>query len=128
VYQKEQIKQSENQDQRRSFFMTKNEIYEQEKSKLTDIFKDVEPSKRQLVEGLVEDAAFLYAESYFLRQSLGITGMVKVHPDYPDIQKPIETSRQYLKNVNSYAVIIKTLNGVLSRNMLEPDDDLEEFQ
>jgi regulator of replication initiation timing len=108
--------------------MTKQDVYQKELAKLTEIFKDVEPSKRQLVEGLIEDTAFLYAESHDLRQSLGLTGMVKVHPQHPDIQKAVESARQYLKNVNSYAVIIKTLNGVLSKNMLEEDDELDEFE
>jgi hypothetical protein len=54
--------------------------------------------------------------------------MVKVHPSHPEIQKPIEAARQYLKNVNSYAVVIKTLNGVLNRNMIEEEDELGEFE
>jgi hypothetical protein len=108
--------------------MTKQDVYQKELAKLIEIFTEVETSKRKLVEGLIEDAAFLYAESYDLRQSLGLTGMVKVHPQHPDIQKSVESARQYLKNVNSYAVIIKTLNGVLSKNMLEEDDELDEFE
>jgi regulator of replication initiation timing len=109
--------------------MTKSEAYKKELEKLETIFKDVEPAKRQLVEGLIEDAAFLKAENFALRQSLEQTGMIKVHPSHPDIQKPIEAARQYLKNVNSYAVVIKTLNGVLNKSMTDPDEDeLEEFE
>jgi len=107
----------------------KQDVYQAELDKLTITFKDIEEPKRQLVEGLILDAAFLFAENYTLRQSLAETGMVKVHPNYPDIQKPVESSRQYLKNVNSYAVIIKTLNGVLSKNPLDDGDDgLDEFE
>jgi hypothetical protein len=81
------------------------------------------------VEGLIQDAAFLKAENFGLRQSLEKTGMIKIHPQYPDIQKPIESARQYLKNVNSYAVVIKTLNGVLNKSMIDSDEDeLEEFE
>jgi hypothetical protein len=95
--------------------------------KLREIFADVEPSKAKLVQGLIEDAAFLLAENYELKKSITATGMVKIHPQHPEIQKPIEAAKQYLKNINSYAVIIKTLNGVLNKSAIEEDDELEEF-
>lgn len=108
--------------------MQKSEIFRQELSKLTEIFKDVESSKRQLVEGLLEDAAFLKAENDILKKVIDKTGMVKVHPEYPDLQKPTEAGKQYLKNINSYSVVIKTLNGVLNKNLIEEDDDLSDFE
>ena len=108
--------------------MSKSEEYAKELAKLTEIFKDVEDSRRKLVEGLIEDAAFLKAENYILKQQITETGMVKIHPQNPEIQKPIETAKQYLKNINSYSVVIKTLNGVLMKNIIEDDDDLDEFE
>lgn len=108
--------------------MSKAEVYQKELEKLTDIFKGVEPSKAQLVQGLIEDAAFLRAESYALRLTIAETGMVKTHPRHPEIQKPIEAAKQYLKNVNSYAVVIKTLNGVLNKSVIEDEDELSEFE
>jgi len=107
--------------------MSKRAVYEKEKKKLTEIFSEVEESKRKLVEGLIEDACFLKSENYQLKSSLSETGMVLFHPSRKELQKPIEAARQYLKNVNSYAVIIKTLNGVLSKNILDDDDELDEF-
>jgi len=102
---------------------SKSAVYVQEREKLSKIFETVEESKRQLVEGLIEDAAFLKAENIELRQSLEGTGMVLIHPTDPSKQKPVESSRQYLKNVNSYAVIIKTLNGILSKHVIDDDDE-----
>lgn len=107
--------------------MSKIEIYQTELAKLTEIFNDVDESKRKLVEGLIEDAAFLKAENYVLKQSIEKTGMVKIHPDHPDLQKPIETGKQYLRNINSYSVVIKTLNGVLMKNTVEGEDAFDEF-
>lgn len=108
--------------------MGKSEILRKEQIKLVEIFKDVEPVKAQLVAGLIEDAAFLYAENKVLREIMADKGMIKIHPTNPDLQKPTEAAKQYLKNTNSYAVIIKTLNGVLSKNILDPDDGLEEYE
>ena len=108
--------------------MSKREVYQKELEKLNELFKDVEEQKQKLVEGLIEDAAFLFAENIVLKQSLAKSGMVKVHPEHPNIQKPTEAAKQYLKNVNSYAVIIKTLNSVLSKGILDDYDDLSEFE
>ena len=108
--------------------MSKSDVLQKERDKLTAIFADVEPSKRQLVEGLIEDAAFLAAENHELRERLRLTGMVKVHPQHPEIQKPVEAGRQYRQNVMAYAVVIKALNGVLTKNLLDEDEnELEEF-
>ena len=107
--------------------MSKDEVYQKEREKLTKIFADAEPSKAQLVEGLIEDAAFLMAESHSLRETIAGTGMVKVHPQHSELQKSTEAAKQYLKNVNSYAVVIKTLNGILNKSLIEEGDDLDEF-
>lgn len=108
--------------------MPKKAVYDKEHSKLLEIFQDVDESKRKLVEGLIEDAAFLKAENHELKLTLSELGMVTFHPTQKHLQKPIEAAKQYLKNVNSYSVIIKTLNGVLSKNVIEDDDDLSDFE
>lgn len=108
--------------------MGKYDVYQKELNKLQEIFADVDPPKAQLVQGLIEDAAFLLSENHVLKESISKTGMVKIHPEHPDIQKPTEAAKQYLKNVNSYAVVIKTLNGVLSKNLFEPEDDMGEYE
>jgi hypothetical protein len=107
--------------------MSKRQIYQQELAKLNEIFADVDISKRKLVEGLIEDAAFLKAENWVLKEEIAKTGMVKIHPVHPDMQKPIETGKQYLKNINSYSVVIRTLNGVLNKNILEDEEELSDY-
>ena len=106
----------------------KKDVYEKERSKFTEIFQEVEPpNKAKLVEVLIEDAAFLASENFVLRGAIEKTGTVQIHPTNPTLQRPVEAAKQYLKNLNSYAVVIKTLNGVLMRNAIEGDDDFEEF-
>lgn len=105
----------------------KTDIYHQEREKLREIFGSVDPAKAKLVDGLIEEAAFLKAQNEALRESLAETGMVKIHPTHKDIQKPVETARQYRQNLNSYAVVIKTLNGVLHKDAVEEDDDFDNF-
>jgi regulator of replication initiation timing len=109
--------------------LTKQDVYQQEFDKLTAIFQEVEEPKRKLIEGLVEEAAFLKAENYDLKKLIEQTGMRKVHPQRPDMQKQIPSAAQYLKNLNSYAIVIKTLNGILSKNIIDEDDEeLEDYE
>ncbi len=107
--------------------VNREELYKQELAKLEKLFKDVEPKKTELTEGLRQDAAFLLAENAMLKEVMRETGMIKFHPEYPEIQKPTEAAKQYLKNVNSYAVVIKTLNGILSKDLAEGDDEFAKF-
>lgn len=98
-----------------------------ELDKLKDIFEKVDPSKKKLVEKLIHDAAFLAEQNENLRAIIETVGMVKVHPEKPELQKSTEAGKQYLKNLQAYAIVIKTLNSVLSKNTVEDDDDYDRF-
>jgi regulator of replication initiation timing len=107
--------------------MIKDDDFQKELMKLTDLFKEVDPGKVKLAEGLIEDAAFLRVQNKKLKQQMVETGMVRIHPQNPFMQKPVETAKQYLKNVNSYAVIIKALNGILQMDIPDEEDDFEKW-
>ncbi|WP_416149494.1 hypothetical protein ACM26V_00395 [Salipaludibacillus sp. HK11] len=108
--------------------MPKRAVYEEELEKLTKIFEEVEDSKRKMVEGLIEDAAFLKSENKILKDSMADTGMVEINPKNPSRQRTVESAKQYLRNINSYSVVIKTLNGVLNKNTIEDEDDLSDYE
>lgn len=108
--------------------MTKKEAYMKELNKLTEIFNDVDESYKKLVEGLIQDAAFLYSENYILKQTLDQTGMIKIHPDNPSLQKPLPVAKEYRQNLNSYSIVIKSLSNILQRKIDDEDDDMNEFE
>jgi regulator of replication initiation timing len=107
--------------------MTKGQVYKAEFEKLREIFKDVEEGKRKLVEGLIQDAAFLFAKNYVLRELLNSTGFIKVHPQNKELQKAVPAAKEYRQNLNSYSVIIKTLNSILQK-VESDDDDMSEYE
>lgn len=108
--------------------MEKQDVYQRELEKLTKLFKDVDESNKKLVEGLIQDAAFLFAENYVLKNLLDKTGMVKVHADNPSMQKPVPAAKEYRQNLNSYSVVIKTLYGILAKKIDDDDDDMGDFE
>lgn len=96
---------------------------------LAEIFENVEEDKKTLVEGLMQEDAFLYVENRKLRELMNEHGMLKVNPNNAAQQKQTEAAKQYLKNINSYSVVVKTLNSILDKNMKDEDDeDMTEFE
>jgi len=107
--------------------MEKSQVYEREYKKLTEILKDVDENKRKLIEGLIQDASFLYAENYELRNIIEKTGMIKIHPTNFNLQKQTESGKQYLKNINSYSTVIRTLNSILANNTPDQEDAFDKW-
>ncbi len=98
-----------------------------ELEKLKEIFQKVDPDKQKLVENLLCDAAFLSEQNEELRKAIAQTGMVKFHPTNPNLQKPTEAAKQYLRNLQTYSVVIKTLNNIFTKNSIEEEDAFEQF-
>lgn len=98
-----------------------------ELEKLKSIFEKVDPNKQKLVEKLIQEAAFLADQNDRLRTLLQETGMIKIHPNNPTLQKSTEASKQYLKNLQAYSVVIKTLSQVLTKSTIEDEDEFENF-
>lgn len=99
-----------------------------ELDKLISIFEKVDPEKQKLVEKTIEHTVFLSDELDRLREQIKKTGgMVRVHPDNPNLQKQTEVGKQYLKTLQAYSLLIKTLNSVLNKNAVDDDDDFDKF-
>lgn len=105
----------------------KMEVYQEEYEKLSKIFENVDDDKKQLAEGLIRDAAFLYADNTELIETMRKTGSVRIHPDNPCRQKVTEASKQFLRNENTYSTVIKTLNSILNHNAIEEEDPFEKW-
>lgn len=107
--------------------MMKIELIQKERERLVNLFNDVDDAKRELIDGLINQAAFLAVENAMLQETMIETGMIKVHPVHKEMQKPIEAAKQYRQNANTYAVIIKTLNGILTKDAAGGDDPFDEW-
>jgi carbon monoxide dehydrogenase subunit G len=55
--------------------------------------------------------------------------MVRFHPQRPEIQKPTEAAKQFLKNANTYAVLIGKLDRIRTRSDdLDDDEELGNYE
>lgn len=107
--------------------LNKMQVYQQEYVKLTEIFKDVEESKRKLVEGLIQETAYLKGELFDMKNILVETGMIRINPANKAMQKTIPIANEYRRTVNIYALNIKVLNSILMKNTIEAEDPFDEW-
>lgn len=102
--------------------------YSKEFEKLSALFSNVDESKRQLVAGLIESAAFLYAENKCLASVLAKTGSVRINPKNPQQQRPVEAAKQYRSNLDTYSSVVGRLSRILDAQELEDEDDMSEYE
>ena len=89
---------------------------------LLKIFDQIDDSKG-IIRAMIDDVVFLEERLKELRK----LPFIKVHPDYPDIQKPTAAAKQYKELLQQYNNCIKILTGVLRKDAPEEDSPLRAF-
>ena len=108
--------------------MDKEDVIQKEKNKLSKIFENVEENKKLLAENTIEQTANLTGELFELYKNIKDNKSVIVSNKNPSHQLITESAKLWNKYLNTYAVLIKTLNGILEKNVIEANDDYEEFE
>lgn len=96
-----------------------------EYDRLLSLFKDVDETKTKLVDELLRKAAFLKVELDGLEKEIRKIGVVQKSSKGNYRQSvPYKT---FLQSLGTYQAIIKTLNSVLGRDVIDEDDEFDEF-
>lgn len=101
-----------------------NEKTRIEYERLLELFKDVDEAKRKLVDELLKKAAFLKTQLDALEEEIRTHGSMKV------VKGQYEVSVAYKTFLSSFAIYqhaIKTLNSIMGKNMIDEDDEFDEF-
>lgn len=96
-----------------------------EYERLKSLFKSVDQTKADLVDNLLNEAAFMKIQLSNLRLKIQTHGAIQF--SNKGGQRQTEAAKYYTKLVNSYGTIIKTLNSIMGQNILEEDDEFDEF-
>jgi pimeloyl-CoA synthetase len=96
-----------------------------EYDRLKELFTNVDETKSELVDNLIQQAAFMKVELDRLQDQIERYGSVQVSTK--GAQRQTEAAKYYTKLVNSYGTVIKTLNSILGKNVDEGDDAFDEF-
>ena len=99
----------------------------QEYLRIAELFKDVDEKQLALVEGAILEAARLRVQLNHLNEIVEKTGLLKIHPENPTIQKELPVSKLLPKIRANYTNIIFKLSKVLGLNFDEDDLGLDEY-
>ena len=96
-----------------------------EYERLLSLFKDVDEAKTKLVDELLKKAAFLKVELDGLEKEIRIVGAIQKSSKGNYRQSvPYKT---FLTSFTVYQTAIKTLNSIMGRNVIDEDDEFDEF-
>lgn len=104
--------------------MNKTEI-NKEYEHLKSLFKDVDESKVSLVDELLKQTAFLTVELRGMSKTISKEGALQ-YSNKGNVRES-QTYKTYLKSLGVYQGIIKTLNTIAGKNVIDEDDDFDEF-
>ncbi|MFA7105695.1 MAG: hypothetical protein WC154_00190 [Candidatus Izemoplasmatales bacterium] len=96
-----------------------------EYERLISLFSLVDDTKKELVDNLIYQAAFMKVELDKLQEQITKYGAVQISSK--GAQRQTEAAKYYTKMVNSYGTVIKTLNTILGTHVDEGDDAFDEF-
>jgi len=96
-----------------------------EYKRLKSLFSLVDESKKELVDTLIHQAAFMKVELDKLQGQIRKFGAVQISTK--GSQRQTEAAKYYTKLVNSYGTVIKTLNTILGTQVDDGEDAFDEF-
>ena len=105
--------------------MSKIKDVQIEYDRLRSLFSSVDPTKAELVDNLINEAAFMRVQLENLQLQIKKYGAVQISSK--GSQRQTEAAKFYTKLVNSYGTVIKTLNTIMGKNMIDDDDEFDEF-
>jgi regulator of replication initiation timing len=93
--------------------------------RLKSLFDSVDQAKAELVDNLLNEAAFMKVQLSNLRTHIQTHGAIQFSTK--GAQRQTEAAKYYTKLVNSYGTVIKTLNTILGTQVDDGDDAFDEF-
>lgn len=101
---------------------------QKEYERIKALFNGCDENQLKLLEGTIWEAARLRVELDDLHNLVKKTGLIKIHPDNPSMQKELPVSKLIVKARANYLNYIAKLSNILGKNIDEEDDDLDEFE
>ena len=96
-----------------------------EYERLKALFTNVDESKTELVDELLKKASFLKCELENLESLVRKYGSTQ-RSNKGNVRESIYY-KTYLSSLNVYQGIIKTLNTIMGKNIVDEDDEFDEF-
>lgn len=105
--------------------MAKIKCVHDEYIRLKKLFDAVDPAKAELVDELLKKASFLKVELDRLEEQVKKYGSVQTSTK--GNQRVSVCYKTYLSSINTYQTIIRTLNSIMGKNIIDEDDEFDDF-
>lgn len=105
--------------------MSEIQNVQQEYERLKSLFLSIDSTKSELVDNLIQEAAFMKVQLSNLQDQIKKYGAVQISSK--GSQRQTESAKYYTKLINSYGTVIKTLNSILGKNVQSEDDEFDNF-
>lgn len=100
----------------------------QEYERLKELFNECDELQLNLLDGSLWECARLRVELNDLHEIIKKTGLVKINPKNPSMQRELPVSKLVVKTRANYLNYIAKLSGILGKTILEEDDSLAEYE
>lgn len=101
---------------------------EQEYERIKKLFDGSDEKQLQLIDGAIRECARLRVELDDLHKIIKESGLIKVNPSNPSMQKELPVSKMIVKVRANYLNYIAKLSNMLGINIEDDDDDLENYE
>lgn len=101
---------------------------EKEYQRIKELFSGCEESQMQLLDGTFWECARLRVELNNLHQIIAKSGLVKINPKNPSMQRELPVSKLIVRTRANYLNYIAKLSNILGKTVTEEDDDLEDYE
>lgn len=101
---------------------------QREYDRIKALFDGIDEKQLALIDGAIIETARLRVELNRLHEVVAASGLIKMHPENPAMQKELPVSRMIVKVRANYLNYIAKLSGVLGKTIGDEDDDLKEFE
>lgn len=105
--------------------MSKLNNVQVEYERLRSLFQSVDQSKAELVDNLLKEAAFMKEQLKVVKDQITKYGAIQISSKGG--QRQTEAAKYYTKLVNTYGTVIKTLNSIMGKDVIDDDDAFDEF-
>lgn len=96
--------------------------------RLKQEFRNADDNKIRVLDGLIEQAAYERLYLKRLNEQAIITGLVKIHPQKPSIQKALPISNEIAKHSAALTNIMDKLLKHLETENTDEDDGLDDYE
>lgn len=101
---------------------------QKEYERIKSLFEGADESQLNLIDGALWEAARIRVELNKLHEIVKESGLIKVHPQNPALQKELPVSKLIVKARANYLNYISKLANLLGKNINDDEDDLSDYE